>query len=190
MPPSALPVRTWQHHLLLACGNIYQNASAESLFKHRPSLHSRSMEPLIYVGIPPSQSCAIAVLSNRTRRTDVSCVGRSRDIAAHSHLSPAHTSPPLFLSLFLVLAGPSDDACDSVSPPGAFLSFFLSLSIFVVGKLIFCCLCLSHNAGKEWRPSLFCKMCIGVLIKSQWSIYEDTLAKATCKVCYRWSALY
>ncbi|CAN0266325.1 unnamed protein product [Ectocarpus sp. 6 AP-2014] len=35
--------------------------------------------------------------------------------------------------------------------------------------------------GKEWRPSFFCKMCIGVLIKSQWSIYEDTLAKATCK---------
>ncbi|CAM9904957.1 unnamed protein product [Ectocarpus sp. 12 AP-2014] len=35
--------------------------------------------------------------------------------------------------------------------------------------------------GKEWRPSLFCKMCIGVLIKSQWSIFEDTLAKATCK---------
>eukprot|EP00903_Cladosiphon_okamuranus_P009270 g8845.t1 len=35
--------------------------------------------------------------------------------------------------------------------------------------------------GKPWLPSLFCKGCIKMLIKRQWSIYEETLAKATCK---------
>ncbi|CAM9639727.1 unnamed protein product [Scytosiphon promiscuus] len=38
-----------------------------------------------------------------------------------------------------------------------------------------------RNTGNPWLPSLFCKMCIEVLIKRQWSIYEDGLAKATCK---------
>eukprot|EP00752_Nemacystus_decipiens_P016391 g14653.t1 len=35
--------------------------------------------------------------------------------------------------------------------------------------------------GKPWLPSLFCKGCIEVLIKRQWPIYEESLAKATCK---------
>ena len=47
----------------------------------------------------------------------------------------------------------------------------------VAGFFIFC-----WKAGKPWLPSFFCKGCIEVLIKRQWPIYEETLAKATCKV--------
>lgn len=39
-----------------------------------------------------------------------------------------------------------------------------------------------HDTGKEWLPSLFCESCITTLIKRQWPIYEESLAKANCKV--------
>lgn len=35
--------------------------------------------------------------------------------------------------------------------------------------------------GNAWLPSLFCETCVATLIKRQWPIYEETLAKATCK---------
>lgn len=33
----------------------------------------------------------------------------------------------------------------------------------------------------EWQPSGFCEVCIGYLLKSQWEIYTNALAKTTCK---------
>lgn len=39
-----------------------------------------------------------------------------------------------------------------------------------------------HDTGTEWLPSLFCESCITTLIKRQWPIYEESLAKANCKV--------
>lgn len=60
----------------------------------------------------------------------------------------------------------------------------LSVSLtLVLADVIYLVLRLSSGkAGKPWLPSLFCKGCIEVLMKRQWPIYEETLAKATCKV--------
>ncbi|CAM9715097.1 unnamed protein product [Ascophyllum nodosum] len=35
--------------------------------------------------------------------------------------------------------------------------------------------------GNDWLPSLFCEFCIMTLRKKQWPMYEESLAKATCK---------
>lgn len=52
----------------------------------------------------------------------------------------------------------------------SFLAVLVRLRIFVV------------MTGKQWLPSSFCEACIATLLKRQWSIYEESLGKATCKV--------
>ena len=72
----------------------------------------------------------------------------------------------------------------STLPRFSFFVDLVSKYLRVNTKHAFAAVCSvsRHDAGAEWLPSLFCEMCITTLIKRQWPIYEESLAKATCKV--------